>query len=257
MLASATNAVIRSLLAPACAACDRTLAAPIDGALCPECIASVRAITPPICVRCGDHLPLFTIDSLCVRCQHDPPVIVRARSAGIYEGALRDMIHALKYQRRRMLTPWLASRMRDIGAAVLMGADAVVPVPLHPWRHLSRGFNQADDLARHLGLPVWHVLWRPQHGPPQAGLSAGARAANARNAYAVRPDAPLRHRRLRGSVVVLVDDVMTTGATLNACARALHSAGVASVRALTAARAVAARPQPLRPSRHLSIAHRR
>lgn len=257
MLVSLSNTVLRGLLAPCCAACDRPLDAPLSGALCPNCVASVPTITPPICVRCGDQLPFFAIHSLCERCRHEPPVIVRARSAGVYDGSLRDMIHALKYQRRRMIAPWLAARMRDDGAAVLAGADAVSPVPLHPFREFQRGFNQADDLAIDLGLPVWRVLRRHRGGPPQAGLPARLRLANARGAYGLRLSARLRSERLRGAVVVLVDDVMTTGATLNACASVLHRAGVASVRALTAARAVAARPpQPLR-SRHLSIVHRR
>lgn len=257
MLASLSNIVLRNLLAPSCAACDRPLEAPLNGALCATCITDIPRITPPICLRCGDHLPFFAINSLCARCQHDPPLIVRARSAGVYDGSLRAMIHALKYQRRRMIAPWLAARMRADGSAVLTGADAVVPVPLHPFREWSRGFNQADDLASALGLPVWRVLRRRRAGPPQAGLSASARQANARGAYTLRLGARLRPERLRGAVVVLVDDVMTTGATLNACASALHRSGVASVRALTAARAVAARPPLPRQSRHLSIVHRR
>jgi predicted amidophosphoribosyltransferase len=152
--------------------------------------------------------------------------------------------------------------MRDAGGPVLSGADAVVPVPLHPWRALQRGFNQADDLARALGPPVWRVLARTRHGPPQAGLPAARRHANVRAAYALRGPGPLpgggavwldalAARRLRNRVVVLVDDVMTTGATLDACGRVLAAAGVRSVRALTVARAVVPRPAsprlPLRP----------
>ncbi len=257
MLAPLGNLLIRHLLAPCCAACNRDLAAPLEGALCQDCVAGVIAITPPICVRCGDHVPRFDTNVLCARCQREPPVIVRARSAGVYDGALRDMIHALKYQKRRMIAPWLAARMRDSGRSVLDGADAVIPVPLHPWRYLQRGFNQASDLAERLHCPVWHALWRHRGGPPQAGLPAARRQNNARNAYAVVPGAHLRYPRLRGAVVVLVDDVMTTGATLNACALALHGAGVASVRALTAARAVATRPPTRPPTPHLSIVHRR
>jgi len=122
----------------------------------------------------------------------------------------------------------------------LKGANAVIPVPLSRRRALTRGFNQADDLARLLGPPVWRLLRRRRHGLPQAGLPASARHANVRGAYGL---SWLVHRpfprRLRGTTVVLIDDVMTTGATLEECAKVVQAAGVASVRALTIARAAA------------------
>jgi ComF family protein len=137
--------------------------------------------------------------------------------------------------------------MRLAGADLLEGADGVVPVPLHRWRAFQRGFNQADDLSVYLGLPVWRVLRRTRFGPPQSALTAHGRAANVAGAFATRRTLlalvmPLRAPSLRNRAVVLVDDVMTTGATLNACSEALLEAGVRSVRALTAARAVAERP---------------
>lgn len=239
-----------------CAVCECPLDAPLDGAICPACAAGVPAITPPLCMRCGDQLPTSALDLLCERCRHDLPAVSLARSAGIYDGALRDMVHALKYRRRRMIAPWLSARMRRAGEEVLDGADAVVPVPLHPWRQWQRGFNQADDLATGLDLPVWRALRRHRGGPPQASLPALQRRANAQGAYGIAWRERAHPRRLRGAVVVLIDDVMTTGATLNACAAILRSAGAANVRALTAARAVAARPQPPRPTRHLSVVRR-
>jgi ComF family protein len=151
------------------------------------------------------------------------------------------MIHAFKYERHRLLAGPLGRLMREHGREVLAGADAVVPVPLHPIRALQRGFNQADDLARHLGLPVWRVLHRRTHGPPQAGLPAAQRHSNLRAAYVLSAawslGARLRGRHLRDAIVVVVDDVMTTGATIEACSRTLLSAGVRNVRALTTARA--------------------
>jgi predicted amidophosphoribosyltransferase len=174
--------------------------------------------------------------------------------------------------------------MREAGREVLDGADAVVPVPLSWRRAAGRGFNQADDLARHLGLPVWPVLRRTRHGPPQAGLPAARRHANVRGAYAVIPwrclclslgqhqasneqggqarltaigARPRLISALQGRVLVLVDDVMTTGATLDACAEALVLAGAGTVRALTAARAVTGLSDGSRPPRHPSIARRR
>lgn len=260
MIAAISNSILRALLAPTCAACNRTLDAPLDGALCVACVTGVASIAPPICPRCGDHYPSLMPGSTewpeCTRCRTDPPAFDLARSAGVYDGPLRDMIHALKYQRRRMIGPWLSARMRLDGADLLCSADAVVPVPLHAWRQWQRGFNQADDLAAGLGLPVWRVLRRQRRGPPQASLPASERHANARGAYTVRWRERWRPPRLQGAVVVLVDDVMTTGATLDACARALRSAGVVSVRALTAARAVTGRPRLPRPTLHPSIARR-
>lgn len=175
-----------------------------------------------------------------------------ARSAGIYDGSLRRIIHAFKYERRRLLAEPLGRLMREAGRDVLAGADAVVPVPLHPIRVWQRGFNQADDLACQLGLPVWRALRRCRHGPPQAALPAAQRHGNVRTAYA--PSRRFRHRSARAhpSIVVLIDDVMTTGATVEACSRVLLEGGVRSVRVLTVARAVAGPrsppPWPLDPS---------
>jgi ComF family protein len=170
-----------------------------------------------------------------------------ARSAGRYEGALRAIVHAFKYRGCRYLATPLGRRVREGAADLLDGADAVVPVPLHPWRAFRRGFNQSDDLARQLGRPVWRPLVRVRLGPPQAGVPAARRHANVRGAFRTTPIGPLLAlghgwtRRLAGRSVVLVDDVMTTGATLDACARVLRAAGVSDVRAVTVARAAAAR----------------
>lgn len=122
--------------------------------------------------------------------------------------------------------------MRQAGADVLAGANVVVPVPLHRSRERTRGFNQASALARHLGLPSAHALARTRRTLTQADLPAARRHANVRGAFTWRPGVPVA-----GSIVVLVDDVVTTGATLNACAAPLLDAGAKEVRALTAARA--------------------
>ena len=126
--------------------------------------------------------------------------------------------------------------MRLRAADLLEGASCVIPVPLHPSRRRQRGFNQAADLARHLGLPVSHALRRVRATATQTGLPAARRHRNVRDAFATTRSA----RGLDGAVVVLVDDVCTTGATLEACARSLKEAGVAEVRAVTAARVVSA-----------------
>jgi len=128
--------------------------------------------------------------------------------------------------------------MRQRGADVLEGASCVIPVPLHPSRRRRRGFNQAADLAAQLGLPVVHALRRTRRTKTQTELPAAQRHRNVRGAFAPTGAA----FRLVDAVVVLVDDVSTTGATLDACARALKGAGVREVRALTAARAVSRSP---------------
>ncbi|HXE80886.1 MAG TPA: ComF family protein, partial [Vicinamibacterales bacterium] len=158
----------------------------------------------------------------------------RARAVGPYEGVLRSLVHALKYDRRRSIAPRLARLAAAHGASILDGADAVVPVPLHFRRRWTRGFNQAEEIARHLRLPVWKVLRRVRHTEPQAGLSGPARARNLRAAFA--PRLLSRRRRVIGAVVVLLDDVCTTGATLAACAEVLREMGAREVRALTIAR---------------------
>ena len=129
----------------------------------------------------------------------------------------------------------MGALLEHAGAGLLAGADAVVPVPLHPWRHLRRGFNQADELAQALGRPVWRPLRRRTLGVPQATLSGDQRRDNVKSAYCM---SRLRAGALtrRPKYVVLVDDVMTTGATLDACSRVLREAGVEWIGALTLAR---------------------
>jgi ComF family protein len=162
--------------------------------------------------------------------------ISRTRAIGSYDGALRAIVHALKYDGRRSLARPLAILMRERGEAVLSDADAVVPVPLHPSRRRERGFNQAADLARYLPLPTVFALRRIRSTAAQASLPAGRRHSNVRGAF----EATRHAGRLHGRTVVLVDDVSTTGATLEACARALGERGIREVRALTAARVVSA-----------------
>jgi len=203
-----------------CAACREPLEHPTRGAVCAACWFAVMPTTP------------LGADTL-------PPDISLATSIGPYDGRLRDVVHALKYDPRRTIAVHLAARMRDAGAGVLAGAEFVVPVPLHRSRERTRGFNQARELARHLGLPIADVLVRTRKTETQADLPAERRHANVRGAFAVTPRLKARPARvaLKGSIVVLVDDVRTTGATLSACASVLMDEGAAEVRALTAAKA--------------------
>jgi len=151
-------------------------------------------------------------------------------SASRYEGALREVIHAFKYEGRRSLAKPLGGMVRNAGAVMLEGCDSVVPVPLHPWRRMRRGFNQARDLTRHLDRPVCDALWRVRSTASQMALPADARRTNIRGAFICSPFA-----RVEDRILVLVDDVRTTGATLDECAKVLLTAGAREVRALTVA----------------------
>jgi ComF family protein len=147
----------------------------------------------------------------------------------------------MKYEGRRSLAQPLAELMRVRGADALEGAACLVPVPLHPSKRRERGFNQAADLAKHLGLPVRDALRRQRATASQTGLPSARRHRNVRGVFVTTRAA----RELIGSTIVLIDDVSTTGATLEACARALKNAGVKEVRALTAGRVITRPGSPL------------
>ena len=180
----------------------------------------------------------------CATCRRRPPAFDRGAVACDYQGELRAIIHAFKYDGRRSLAQPLGRLLRDAGRAVLTGADLVVPVPLHPWKRLQRGFNQSADLAQRLDLPVCCVLCRSRATLPQAGLTPGQRRRNVAGAFALAPwPWPSPRAAIAGRTLVLVDDVMTTGATLDACARLLKRAGAREVRTLTLARALPPAPR--------------
>jgi len=224
MLADAAYARFRHLadalaavaFAPHCAACEAVLDTPTAGPICAACWARVRPLPP----HAGDR---------------STPSIARWRAAGEYEYPLREIVHAFKYDERRSLARPLGHAVRAAAADLLEDADCVVPVPLHPWRRFRRGFNQAALLARHLDRPVVHALWRRHWTPPQAGQGRGARVRNVRQAFAASPLLLRRARSIDGRIVVLVDDVRTTGATLEACGELLLRMGAGEVRAVTAA----------------------
>jgi ComF family protein len=208
----------------------------LAGAVCEHCWASLR-LAPRLVER---HSSGRAINWTC--------------AVDRYEGRMKDIVHSLKYESRRSIAPPLGALMRECGAELLRDASIVVPVPLHPRREYQRGFNQADDLARQLGLPAMPLLKRVVFTRSQIELPKHERHENVRNAFALndKPKGLSLQDYLRrtcsdeplGSsirIVVLVDDVSTTGATLEACARVLKSAGVKEVRALTAARVVSER----------------
>ena len=234
---AAADAALAVLVAPVCVVCREPLGAPTRGPVCARCWLAIEPFTPPCCLTCGDALPSWRIvsqaESRCARCRRTPPPVAIAAAIGPYRGTLQAIIQALKYDARTSLARPVAERMRAAAAPVLARADAVIPVPLHRSRERRRGFNQARELAKHLSVPILEALVRSRSTPAQADLPAARRHANVRGAFAVR-----RGIDVQGLIVVLVDDVSTTGATLAACARPLLDAGAREVRAVTAAKTV-------------------
>ena len=224
---SATSDV---MMPPVCLACRSRLDA--HDALCPPCWQQIEFIRPPLCDRLGLPMPFDTGGvMISAAAAARPPDYDRARAAARYVGVVRDLLHAFKYadrpDARRMLGRWLA----DAAHALLPGADVIVPVPLHRWRLLKRRFNQsailAAELAHLTGLPADPLaLVRRRRTPAQVGLTHDQRRRNVSGAFAV----PLGRRdHISGRRVLLVDDVITTGATVEACARALRQSGAARV----------------------------
>jgi len=243
LLRSIGDALIAVAIAPRCAACKAVLEHPLQGPICARCWLTIPTLRPPLCRVCGGMLPSWRTISVdlqvCPPCRRRPGFVDAGRAVGAYEGSLREIVHAFKYEGRRTIGTRLGVLLRGAGQDLVGDARCAIPVPLHPWRRVHRGFNQAADLARALDVPVVHALWRWRITPPQTGLTAAGRRRNVRGAFRVSP--LLRRRMLDLFVadhnVILVDDVWTTGATLNECARVLKEAGAKEVRALTVARA--------------------
>ena len=218
--------------------CGAPLEIPLAGAVCARCWSQINRLAEPLCRVCGDALSTWRIDGvshLCTRCARRPRLITIGRAVGPYEGTLRDVLHVLKYDKRRSVARPLGRLMAVAGTSVLDGADFLVPVPLHFSRHYRRGFNQASELAKHVGVPAVNALRRRRSTATQTDLPETERHQNVRDAFAVRRGAG---GTVKNAVLVLIDDVSTTGATLDASAAVLLSAGAKEVRALTAARAV-------------------
>lgn len=222
------------LYPPRCLLCG-TLGGP--SGLCAACAGQIAPVPPPWCARCGQSLGQSTD---CFNCGSRLPAFACARSMGHADGILRGAIHHFKYRDRPQLAEPLGALLADFARAQSpalhdLAFDALLPVPMHRVRQRLRGYNQSERLARvlsrELGLPLdTQMLTRPRPTRPQVGLAGEARRSNLRAAFAV-PCPEL----VSGKTLLIVDDVATTGSTLDACALALKAAGAKSVYALTLA----------------------
>jgi ComF family protein len=224
----------------------RELAGP--GALEPELWAKLQFLSEPLCARCGMAFEIAVEPGqVCGACIAKPPAYQRARAALVYGDVSRELVLGLKYQGRRDGLAALSAWMGSAGKELLEEADLIVPVPLHYFRLVRRGFNQSGWLAAALSkssgvkLSV-DALKRARATPIQGGLSADGRRRNVQGAFRVRNG---RKKLVAGKRVLLVDDVMTTGATAEACALTLKRAGATCVDVLTLARVAGPRSVPI------------
>ena len=230
------------LMPPACMACGTPVASAL--ALCGPCWAALPVPDGTTCNRCAIPLPIaWAAEAECLGCATDPPPFRQARSPFLYEGSARQMVVRFKHGRHAW-GPTLARDMARVAPDWIGPGRVLVPVPLHRWRLARRGYNQALLLARALARaggaelgPDWLVRVRPTRST--RGLRRNQRLANLAGAISVNAWAT---DRIRGAEIVLVDDVMTTGATAAACAARLLKAGAASVDVLVYARVAPAGP---------------
>ncbi|HVS87737.1 MAG TPA: ComF family protein [Candidatus Acidoferrum sp.] len=245
-LAEACDAIVSVFFPAGCRICEQLLTRASRVPICGECLASFVPVAEKVCEICGRPVPAATDTErqLCPICREQPGqekriyAFDRARSYAAYDGALVRAILLLKFARMEPLGAWFAERLVEVVKSEGLEADVVVPVPLHRERERERGYNQADliarPLAKRLKLPHRAVLLvRTRPRPDKHVLTLEERWESVRGAFATRPGSQVDNLR-----VLLVDDVMTTGATLDACARALLDAGAKSVIGLTVARAV-------------------
>ncbi|MGB9082149.1 MAG: ComF family protein [Desulfuromonadaceae bacterium] len=232
------HALLDVLLPPICHICHSFIPDAVPPHICPDCRERLPRVASPLCPICGIPFVGAGDDHRCGACLAHPPRFDTARAHFLYEGAIRDLIHSFKYnQRTHLRYPLALLALEGVdGFLADQAPQLIVPVPLHRSRLRQRGFNQAVLLGRVLSrqlslamLPDTLVRTRPTE--PQVDLSAAERRLNVKGAFSVpRPD------RVEGKRILLLDDVMTTGSTMNECAKELKKAGAGMVIAVTIAR---------------------
>jgi ComF family protein len=233
------RAVVDGLLPPCCLGCGAGVER--QGTLCAECWTSLTLLGPPCCACCGHPFPYAADDvALCAACSARPPVFDSARAVFRYDDASRTLVLRFKHADETHGAAFFGHWLARAGMPLCGRADLIAPVPLHRWRLLARRYNQAallaGALARAADKPLAvDLLQRRRHTPSQARLSPVARRRNVRAAFALRRQWT---ERVRDRRVLLVDDVFTTGATVEECARVLRRAGASGVDVVTLARVV-------------------
>ncbi len=232
---------LNALLPPRCLSCGATVERP--GALCARCWSGIHFLEPPLCELCGFPLEFeLGPGALCGACTRHAPAFDRARAVMRYDETSRGLVLGFKHADRTDGAAAYGAWLARAGAGLIAEADLIAPVPLHWMRLFARRYNQAALLARALarraGRPVAaDLLLRRRHTPSQGRLSPAQRRRNVAGAFAVKPS---RRPLLEGRRVLLVDDVLTTGATASACARTLRRDGARAVDVLVLARVVRA-----------------
>lgn len=223
-----------------CELCQRLLEKPGERVICQTCGENIHPCFAPFCPVCGRFFEGAGAPHLCAACLERESPLSRHRSFGRYEGSLKDVILLFKYRGFEILAAFLGDLLAQAFAEaedLWKGVEAIVPVPLHPRKKKKRGFNQAQLLARRLAqhrnieLLDRHLI-KIRDIPPQTSLDAEERLKNVDGAFGVR-----REWELAGKIVLLVDDVYTTGSTLRECSHVLRRAGVREIRAVTVAQA--------------------
>lgn len=218
------------LFPPRCTICQRG-----GHVLCSDCLTTIARLVPPLCMRCGSSL----VRGICYRCRTQPLRISGLRAVGPYQEPLRSCIHALKYKGQQRLAEPLGRLLAQTYRLSGMRVDGIIPMPLHAERERERGYNQsrllASMCAQHISVPLLEgILFRTRATAAQAHLSAHERQRNVAHAFQCAPSA---RNSIKGRTLLIIDDVCTTAATLEACAEPLFAAGASAVWGLVLARA--------------------
>ncbi|MEW6097008.1 MAG: ComF family protein [bacterium] len=236
------NDLINFIFPAKCRTCNESLSTLEEKYICKECFSKIDFIRPPYCDKCGKVLveSFSEIEKpLCKECQTIKRYFYKARVVGVYEGILRESIHIFKFEKKiglhKPLGELLVNYLKEQQGDLIRQIDFIIPVPLHRKRLKSRGFNQAQLLCcyieRHFNVPLNLDLKRIRFTPPQMNLKREERLQNIKGAFEIK-----NHNSIMGKSILLVDDIFTTGATVDECSKVLINAGAKQVFVLTLAR---------------------